>query len=270
MRSWFALSESVIGSSVIYRRISFTAKQHTLAMNEIKIRFEALRSAVSVQLNEGDTTPFLTLRGESINRNINYHRRALYSDVELFKMELEEYLGSDENGQLEGGEREDNKKDGKVEASPTTIRSPLLARTDDTISPMAGRATHTVAAGSISMTVDGSIDCYNSKSKNSSSIYTDSYNDIDTHGSADSDRLLDTSVLGSEDRASKYSIIVDKDWGSKTNTDKVLSVTKNILSPTKTGMTENDDSVIISQMIEECSSLSANISLKFAQRNNAW
>ena len=239
-------------------------------MEELKFRFEALRSAVSAQLNEGDTTPFTTLRGESINRNINYQRRALYSDVELFKMELEEYLGSDEISQNEGGGREDDKRDEKVEASPTTVRSPLLARTDDTISQTSGRAINAVAAESIPMAVDDSIDCYNIRSKNNSSIYTDNYNDIDTHGSADSDRLLDTSILGSRDRTSKYSIIVDKDWGGKVNTDKVLSITKNVLSPTKAGMTENDDSVIISQMIEDCSSLSASFSLKFAQRNQMW
>ena len=244
-------------------------------MEELKRRFERIRSAVAAHLNESDSTSFPTvLRGESITRNINYHRRALYSDVELFKMELEEYLGSDEADQVEGGKRENFMKDDRPQTSPDTIRSPLLARRDDSSPIMASRATDILAANNSYMKIDGDIDGYNSSSNinNNSSTYGDNYNDIDTNGSTDRDRLLESSIIGPEISISKYSIIVDKDGDEKENNEKVLSVTKGVLSLAKTRITEHSESdiAIITQMIEECSSMSANFGLKFADRNPHW
>lgn len=243
-------------------------------MENLKTRFERIRSTISTHLNETDPPSFpASLRGDGVTRNNNYHRRALYSELELFKMELEEFIFVDESSQAEGKDEDDTKTIDRKEGSGKTSSNTVGNRTDVTSPLMASRIDALTSNNSY---VDG----------NRSNIisYNNTYNDID-NSSSDRDRLLaDTSSTGATKNGSKYNIIAEDDEakeGSENNP-------KN--SPSKESYRKNDqpsvlkegsykkeisahsdsDTSAVLQMIEECSSISAKFGLKFAQRDPHW
>ena len=260
-------------------------------MDGLHSRFERIKRSCSAEIratqsNEDDYTTFpIISRGDDISRNINYYRRALYSEVELFKMELEEYLGehsSSESNENDKNDRNEDRNEGssKLNSIPKSNISKNNSRSD-ILNPL---NTNSIIAKNLSSSHVNDLekteksDNYNINSVKSSTIYTTNktYNDIDldTNVCTDRDRLLDNTIVSTESKISKYSIIVDDSNDEKNNSEKKNN-SETVLSLTKSGIAEYSssgtrNSLEISQMIEECSLLSAKISLKFARRNPQW
>lgn len=248
-------------------------------LEEFRIRFEEIRHAIS--LNESDSTsPTAILTGEIAGKNINYYRRALYSELELFKMELEEYVSADMTTQadekvvselvIDRGEKKNNikSKSPSLIRSDINITSPLIDRND--------------ALSNNTSYIDG-----NRNTNSNKRSYTNSYNDIDNNASTDRDRLLADS--STSDGGSKYVIAPStsspkeqnkgspsKEYSSREHSpkehyrknDQPYSNSKENSSKVAE-FGEHSDAAILS-MIEECSSISARFGLKFAVRNRHW
>lgn len=239
-------------------------------LEEFRIRFEEIRLAISV--NEIDSTsPTAILTGEIAGKNINYYRRALYSELELFKMELEEYVSAnmstqaDEKVVIETVIDRGDKKNSNKSNSPSRIRSditsPLIDRND--------------ALSNTTSYIDGS------RSSNKRS-YTNTYNDVENNASTDRDRLLADS--SASDGVDKYVIAISagspkeqnkgspiKEHSSKEHYRKNEQPYNNSKENSSKGakFPEHSDAAILS-MIEECSSISAQFGLKFAVRKSHW
>lgn len=259
-------------------------------MEELNIRFDRIRHAITAELNENNT---VTQRGDGISRNINYQRRALYSEIELFKMELEELIGCNEVVQAEGKDDNDEKVTGKKEKRSSSAggSSPIRNRSDIT-SPLMNRMDSLSSSNSY---VDGN--------RGNNTRYSNTYNDVGNQSSTDRDRLLsDTSgshgggtSTGTGINTGKY-IVISEDDGDETKISSSSSSEKNKIqnqnqnqhqsttpsSSTKEGnkknVLQNNNFGIFSEaehseilrMIEECSSISGRFGLNFAHRDPKW
>lgn len=238
-------------------------------MEELNIRFDRIRRAITAELNENNTA---TLREDGISRNINYRRRALYSDIELFKMELEELIGSHDVSRAEGKDEDDENITVKKEKKSVTVgnSSPIRSRSDVT-SPLMNRMDSISNSNSY---VDGN--------RGNNIGYNNAYNDV-SQSSTDRDRLLSdtSSTIGTSINTGKYIITSEHDGDETKNSsssEKILTVNsssevynkKNILQKNYFGTFSDAEHSEILRMIEECSSISARFGLNFAHRDPKW
>ena len=252
-------------------------------MEELQSRFEKIKSSISIELNEDVTVSFSApLNDENSERNINFKRRSLYSEIELFKMELEEFINVEEcpssNSTVNGGGNSIVKEtidkmavkshsigcNNSPPRNVSNITSPLMNRLD-------------VMSSSTSY-VDGNRSGIKSKT---------TYNDIDSHGNNDRERLLNDQP--SSNHGAKLGIHLDDDSIIESKSTEKSSycipliddLKKNDLlacnisrdsSSKRSDVRENVscDILKIKQMIEECSSISGRFGLKFAHRNPHW
>jgi hypothetical protein len=252
-------------------------------MEDLNIRFDRIRHAITAELNENNT---VTQRGEGISRNINYRRRALYSEIELFKMELEELMGGNEFVQAEGREGDGEKRAVKKEKKNILPGgSPVRSRSDIT-SPLMNRVDSLSSSNSY---VDGN--------RSNNIGYSNTYNDVGNQSSTDRDRLLsDTSTTqggggrggGAGINTGKYIVISEDDGdetkiSSRSTSEKnqiqnLLSSsstlegynTKNVLQKKYFGILSEAEHSEIRQMIEESTSISGRFGLNFAHRDPKW
>jgi uncharacterized spore protein YtfJ len=255
-------------------------------MEDLNIRFDRIRHAITAELNENNN---VTQRGDGVSRNINYQRRALYSEIELFKMELEELIGGNEVVQAEGKEDDDEKITVKKEKKSILAGgSPFRSRSDIT-SPLMNRMDSLSSSNSY---VDGN--------RSNNIGYNNTYNDAGNQSSTDRDRLLsDTTATqgggggggggtGTGINTGKY-IVISEDDGDETkissrNTSEkiqnqnLLSSSsalegynqKNVLQKNYFGIFSDVEHSEILRMIEECSSISGRFGLNFAHRDPKW
>ena len=257
-------------------------------MEELQSRFEKIRNSISAELSEVETVSFSpTLKDETLGRNINYYRRLLYSEIELFKMELEECISVDDC--MNSAEKDDNpnakgaidRMSGKSHNSNSSSNNSPPRNVSNITSPLMNRLD---VLSSNTSYVDGNRSGIKSKT---------TYNDIDSHGNTDRERLLNdqTSSSSSSNHSGKHSIhlddnsIIESKSSEKSSyrsspikdeykkNDLILTnVPKESSSMKRSDVRENVhyDILKIKQMIEECSSISGRFGLKFAHRNSHW
>ena len=256
-------------------------------MEELQSRFERIRYSISAELSDVETVSFSpALKDETLGRNINYYRRLLYSEIELFKMELEECISVDDC--INSGEKDDNsnakgaidRMSGKSHNSNSSSNNSPPRNVSNITSPLMNRLD---VLSSNTSYVDGNRSGIKSKT---------TYNDIDSHGNTDRERLLNdqSSSSSSSNHSGKHSIHVDdnniieskssekscyrsplkEDY--KKNDLILTSIPKESSSMKIIDVRENVhyDILKIKQMIEECSSISGRFGLKFAHRNPHW
>lgn len=256
-------------------------------MEELQSRFERIRNSISAELSEIDTISFPSiLKEEASVRNINYYIRSLYSEIELFKMELEEYISVDES--MNSAEDDRNNSSVKVVTDRTAVKSTSHSSSNNN-SPPRGLSTITSPLMNRLDVLSNNTSYVDSNRSNVN--YKATYNDIDSnnHENNDRERLLnDQSSSSSFNHTSKHSINIEEDDGiieSKSSEKNCYhSPSKNVLqasnsskecsssSSKKNDVRENvsSDVLRIKQMIEECSSISGRFGLKFAKRNPHW
>lgn len=257
-------------------------------MEELQSRFERIRNSISAELSEIDTISFPPiLKDEASGRNINYFRRSLYSEIELFKMELEEYISVHES--MNSAEHDKNNSSVKVVIDRTALKFTSHSSSNNN-SPPRGLSTITSPLMNRLDVLSNNTSYVDSNRSNAN--YNATYNDIDAglHGDTDRERLLNdqSSSSSSFTHTNKHSINIEEDDSviESKNSEKnsYRSPTKNILqasnsskecsssSSKKNDIRENvsSDVLRIKQMIEECSSISGRFGLKFAKRNPHW
>lgn len=254
-------------------------------MEDLNIRFDRIRHAITAELNENSA---VTQRGDSISKNINYQRRALYSEIELFKMELEELIGGNEVAQAQGKDDDDEKVTVKKEKKSISVSggSPIRSRSDIT-SPLMNRMDSISSSNSY---VDGN--------RSNNTGYNNTYNDVGNQSSTDRDRLLsDTTGAGTGINTGintgKYIVISEDDAdetkiSSRSSSEKNQTLIqsqkqkqfsnspaaegykKNVLQKNHFGIFSEAEHSEILRMIEECSSISGRFGLNFAHRDPKW
>jgi hypothetical protein len=258
-------------------------------MEELQSRFERIKSSISAELSEIDTISFPPiLKDDASVRNINYYRRSLYSDIELFKMELEEYISVDET--MNSAEHDRNNSSVKVAIDRTALKSTSHSSSNNN-SPPRGLSTITSPLMNRLDVLSNNTSYVDSNRSNVN--YKATYNDIDinNHENNDRERLLNdlSSSSSSFNQTNKHSINIEEDdsiiESKSSEKSSYRSPVKNVLqasnsskehssssSSKKNDVRENvsSDVLRIKQMIEECSSISGRFGLKFAKRNPHW
>ena len=260
-------------------------------MEELQSRFERIKNSISAELSEIDTISFPPiLKDEASGRNINYYRRSLYSDIELFKMELEEYISVDET--MNSAEHDRDSSSVKVVTDRTALKSTSHSSSNNN-SPPRGLSTITSPLMNRLDVLSNNTSYVDSNRSNVN--YKATYNDVDTnnHENNDRERLLNdqsssSSSSSSFNHTNKHSINIEEDdsmiESKSSEKSSYRSPVKNVLqasnsskehsssSSKKNDVRENvsSDVLRIKQMIEECSSISGRFGLKFAKRNPHW
>lgn len=258
-------------------------------MEELQSRFERIKNSISAELSEIDTVSFPPiLKDEASGRNINYYRRSLYSDIELFKMELEEYISVDKT--INSAEHDRNSSSVKVVMDRTALKSTSHSSSNNN-SPPRGLSTITSPLMNRLDVLSNNTSYVDSNRSNVN--YKATYNDTDINNNENNDRerLLNdqsSSSSSSFNHVNKHSINIEEDdsiiESKSSEKSSYRSPIKNVLqtsnsskehsssSSKKDDVRENvsSDVLRIKQMIEECSSISGRFGLKFAKRNPHW
>ena len=254
-------------------------------MEELQRRFEKIRNSIS-EVSEMEAASSFSTTFKDETSNINYYRRLFYSEIELFKMELEECISVDESMNSAENDNNTNSKgaidrmSGKSHNSSSSSNNSPPRNVSNITSPLMNRLD---VLSSNTSYVDGNRSGIKSKT---------TYNDVDKHGNTDRERLLNdqSSSSSSSNHSGKHSIPLD----DKSIIESKSSEKSSYRSPLKEEYKKNDfmltnipkesssmkrsdvrenihyDILKIKQMIEECSSISGRFGLKFAHRNPHW